>query len=65
MKISDLTDKQFKALQARLHKIGRDKLIDRLENRMINANLKGETNIARQCEVSIEWVRKQSGWITQ
>jgi hypothetical protein len=63
MQISDLTDKQFKSLRDRLNKLGREKLIDRLENEQINANLANKPKKAERCAVSIEWVKKQSGWI--
>jgi len=60
--ITSLTDKQFAALKTRLDKIGKTKLIDRLENEMINANLAGDSNKAERCEVAISWARKQSDW---
>lgn len=62
MEITDLTDKQFKALNARLERIGKIKLIERLEDEQINANLAGNTTKAARCEVSIKWARKQSDW---
>jgi len=57
-----LTDKQWKALQSRLSKLGKTKLIDRLEGEMINHNAAGNTKAAERCEWSLTWVRKQSDW---
>ena len=58
-----LTDAQIKALKARLYNIGREKLIDRLENAMINANSLGNTTAAARYEASIEWARKRNDWV--
>jgi len=57
-----LTDTQWKALQKRLAKIGKVKLIDRLENEMINHSSAGNTKAAARCEWSLTWARKQSDW---
>ena len=61
--MAQLTEKQFKSLKDRLQKIGREKLIDRLEGELINANLKGDAKTAAKKEWCISWARNQSGWI--
>jgi hypothetical protein len=57
-----MTDKQWKALQNRLFKLGKAKLIDRLENEQINANSAGNKTAAARAEWSLKWARKQPDW---
>ena len=59
-----LTEKQLKSLRNRMFNVGKEKLIDSLENAMINANLQEKPKLAARFELSIQYVRKHSGWIT-
>ncbi len=61
--LDNLTDKHFKALKSRMDRLGQEKLIDRLENELINANLAGDAAKVKRCEQSIAWARRQNGWI--
>jgi hypothetical protein len=62
--ISELTDAQFNSLKKQLYDVGREKLIDRLEIKLINSNMQGKTKAAKRYEISLEWVRKQNDWFT-
>jgi len=59
-----LTDKQIKTLRERMFRIGREKLIDRLEGALINKNLQDDTSGASRIAQQIEYVRSQTGWVT-
>jgi|GEM_PF-4350157 len=59
---AEWTDAQFKQLRDRLYKIGKTRLIDRLENEMINAGLDGNKTKQQRIQSQLEWVRRQSDW---
>ena len=62
-KFSDtISEAQFKRLQDRFQRVGKSKLIDRLENEMINHNSTGNKKAAERAEAALTWVRKQSDW---
>lgn len=60
-----MTDKQLKKLRERMFNLGRETLIERLENALVNKNLQGNEAGAARLAEQIEYVRRHSGWITQ
>ncbi len=61
--MTKLTDAQIKSLKTRMFNVGRETLIDRLENQMINKNMQGDKKAAARLEASIAFVRRHSGWV--
>lgn len=59
----NLTENNIKTLRSRLDRLGKEKLIDTLENQMINCQVQGKFETAALCEAKIKWVRKQNDWV--